>query len=152
MTAVEAETEFFKSDSGTIILKCIKCESGTFSSVTEWADHQFNVHQNNVGWGHGPIRKPGTKKPMYRKLLPCPECWKIIPTLQLTGHIDAVHKNNPQFVCSVCGKGFGRKLTLKQHELIHQETNRNTHLCLLCGSTFRNKGENLEHKVCGNYN
>lgn len=121
-------------------------------SVRGWAEHQFSIHWKSVGRGFGKVKAAETVKKnfYYYRLLPCPDpiCARLLPSTLLRGHVDAVHRNNPSWICNECGKGFAHEHSLKSHITVHtvREKPAKSHLCLLCGDAFTSSSKPLPHQ------
>jgi len=63
---------------------------------------------------------------------------------KLEAHRRAVHVENGDFVCSVCGKCMKTKYILKEHELKHKEDR--SFVCKTCGKTFTSPGNLRVHQ------
>ncbi|CAH0602499.1 unnamed protein product [Chrysodeixis includens] len=109
--------------------KCTYCEKG-YRSQSELKDHTNYTH----------LGKTRHK---------CPICGKALATQRcITRHVrrahDGVKERVRDQICQQCGRAFGDKKTLREHELIH--TGERPLSCEICGCTFRQSASLYTHR------
>jgi uncharacterized C2H2 Zn-finger protein len=66
----------------------------------------------------------------------CPICGKVLKTdSHVQRHVQQVHRGEPRFFCSQCGKGFKRNENLKCHLRVH--SGEKPFECVLCQKRFK---------------
>ena len=73
--------------------------------------------------------------------IPCTECGRLIGVGKITTHLKTHEK---RFKCDVCGKGFGAKENLKDHNNVH--TGEKPYVCKFCSNRFASFGTLRMHE------
>ncbi|CRK98348.1 CLUMA_CG011708, isoform A [Clunio marinus] len=74
----------------------------------------------------------------------CDQCEKkYTQKIQLKKHIEIVHMQRRDFVCTTCGASFGTNSVLKMHLLSHQDFR--AECCDVCGFRFHTKAKLRRH-------
>lgn len=81
----------------------------------------------------------------YGEAPPCPTCKQVFSTaITLRAHVQSMHKDVKDFICSYCGKGFSRQRGLTNHITIH--TGEKRHKCPDCGKAFASQANMHQHR------
>lgn len=104
-----------------------------YDMVCKWCDITF---EHKMKW-----RKHLETHPVHRYV--CHECGQSFGLFtSYNSHLFNKHRNANKFLCTFCGKQFGRRLELKVHMACHQEK---AYQCDICGTKVARRGTLLNH-------
>ncbi|XP_058814570.1 zinc finger protein weckle-like [Topomyia yanbarensis] len=132
------------------LVGCESCDE-TFRTRSLYIYHLQSKHPDSAELSHGcsmcPKRFPSEKKaklhecvhlPSDQKMLhPCSYCDKKFSKLvNVQAHIKTVHIGERPYICEECGKAFGTKGALKEHQITHSDEK--PFQCAHCPKRFKN--------------
>ena len=103
--------------------KCVECAS-VFNDWDQLRHHILNTHSGSR--------------------VTCPQCPGTFSTFgRLNEHLKFVHEKRPRYQCEACGKGFINRLHYLDHLATHSGWKR--HVCSICGRRFTFKPSLKRH-------
>ncbi|XP_058450250.1 zinc finger protein weckle-like isoform X2 [Malaya genurostris] len=132
------------------LISCESCDA-SFRTRSMYVYHLQSKHPDSAELSHGcsicPKRFPSEKKaklheyvhlPSDQKMVhPCSYCDKKFSKLvNVQAHIKAVHIGERPYICEECGKAFGTKGALKEHQITHSDEK--PFQCIHCPKRFKN--------------